>query len=70
METPSVEILCPRCPMCDSEPPYIFPSMAQAICPADECPVFMWSPWDTKEANLHDMHEIEETGHTLPTLDY
>jgi hypothetical protein len=69
METPSVEILCPTCPLCGSEPPWIVPSMAQAFCPSDECDVLCWSPWDTKEANLHDMHEAVVTGLPGPLQD-
>lgn len=59
MENPAVEILCPTCPLCGSTPPWIVPSMAQALCPSDDCDVLMWSPWDTKEANLHDMQPVE-----------
>lgn len=35
--------------------------MAQAFCPSDDCEVLCWSPWDTKEANLHDMHDAVVT---------
>lgn len=56
-EAPAVK--CPNCPMCGAEPPYIFPTMHQAMCPNEACNVFMWVPWDTAAANLGDMHELE-----------
>lgn len=51
-------IKCPTCPLCGSEPPYIIPLLAQAICPSEECPVILWVPWDSKEANLADMGKV------------
>jgi hypothetical protein len=52
------EIRCPTCPMCGAEPPYIIPALAQAICPNEDCPVVLWVPWQTKEANLADVGKV------------
>lgn len=54
-------VKCPCCPMCGSEPPWIFPSMAQAFCINEDCNVLAWSPWDTAKQNLDDMHEAVVT---------
>lgn len=52
------KVLCPRCPLCGAEPPYIIPTLAQAICPSDDCPVILWEPWASKDANLASMGKI------------
>lgn len=48
------EVKCPRCPVCSSEPPFIYPTFAQAFCPNEDCDVLCWIPWDTLEQNLMD----------------
>ena len=55
---PEPQVKCPTCPKCGAVPPYIWPSMYQALCPNDDCDVFMWVPWDTAAENLADAHVL------------
>jgi hypothetical protein len=59
LRSDELRVKCPFCPKCGSEPPWIFPTMAQAFCINEECDVLCWTPWDTAAANLADMHEAE-----------
>lgn len=61
MENSAKSIKCPNCPKCGSEPPWIFPTMAQAFCISESCDVLCWTPWDTAAENLADMHEATVT---------
>ena len=45
-------VLCPRCPLCGAEPPFIHPNFAQAFCPSEECDVILWEPWVSLAENL------------------
>jgi hypothetical protein len=57
-ESTELVVKCATCPRCGAVPPYIWPSMYQALCPNDDCDVLFWVPWDTAEENLTDMHVV------------
>jgi len=54
MENSRSKILCPTCPVCDAQPQLLFYGLEQCWCPNDDCLVWMWTPWKSREDNLMD----------------
>lgn len=52
-------VKCPACPMCGAAPLYVHPALAQAVCPSDDCAVFLWDLYVSAKENLDDAHAVD-----------
>lgn len=50
----SKPIACPTCPVCDSPPLAVAANVVPWFCPNDDCLVFGWDPYSTRDENLLD----------------
>ena len=55
--------VCAVCPMCGNMPLFFLAGepVTQAFCGDDDCPVVMWDPSRSRDANLADVHPVELT---------
>jgi hypothetical protein len=54
-----LDIKCPVCPMCGTPPTFFLPGWIQAMCPNEDCNVFLWEWGKSAAENLADVGTVE-----------